>query len=133
MAAGAYTLPDWAEPYPAEDTDAVSLDVVKTGTIVDTVALPRAQSFCTFGRSEGADILLEHPSSSRLHAVLQFRGREVYLVDCGSTHGTFLNNAALEARKYYAVHVGAQFRFGQSSRSYIFSAPEVCTLSTIAV
>jgi FHA domain len=123
MREGAYEPPDWGEAYPAEDD--VSLDVMKTGTILESVPLAPGASFATFGRNKGVDVLVEHPSASRLQAVLQFRGREAFLADCGSTHGTYLNQAALESGKFYAVHVGSQFRFGQSTRSYILSAPEV--------
>ncbi len=37
------------------------------------------QPYHTFGRNPAADFVLEHPSASRLHAVLQFNGdtREV--------------------------------------------------------
>lgn len=123
---GTYIAPAWGLPFPADD--APSLDVMKTGTIIDSVELPGAHSFCTFGRSPGADVLVEHPSTSRLHAVLQFRGRQAFLVDCSSTHGSFLNRAALAPFEYHAVHVGAQFRFGQSTRSYILAASSVRTL-----
>ena len=120
---GLYEAPEWGEPFPADDD--VSLDVMRTGTILTSVPMPPGRSFATFGRHPSADVLVEHPSASRLHAVLQFRGREAFLADCGSTHGTFLNQQTLEPHKYYAVHVGSQFRFGQSTRSYILSAPEV--------
>jgi pSer/pThr/pTyr-binding forkhead associated (FHA) protein len=98
---------------------------MRTGTIIDSQVLPAAKGFVTFGRHKAADVLVEHPSASRMHAVLQFRGREAFLADCNSTHATFLNRQVLEPCKYYSVHVGAQFRLGQSTRSYIFVAPEV--------
>lgn len=120
---GKYEPPDWGEPFPVEDN--VSLDIMKTGTIVDVCLLSAAHTFITFGRNKAADVVVEHPSTSRLHAVLQFRGREAFLVDCGSTHGTFLNRGTLRPGLFYAVHVGSQFRFGQSMRSYILAAGEV--------
>jgi hypothetical protein len=57
-------------------------------------------------RSEAADVLLEHPSASREHAVLQFNGSSgaAYLIDRGSTHGSFLNKRRL------APHAPAQLR-----------------------
>jgi pSer/pThr/pTyr-binding forkhead associated (FHA) protein len=120
---GLYQAPDWEEPPP--DTEGVSLDVVKTGTILDTIEVPE-KSFLIMGRSKEADIVAEHPSTSRLHAVLQFQGSAAYLVDCGSTHGTTLNQKKLKPFLYHRVHVGAQFTLGQSTRSYVFNAPEVC-------
>jgi pSer/pThr/pTyr-binding forkhead associated (FHA) protein len=120
---GLYQVPDWAEPPPG--TEGVSLDILKTGTILDTIDLPE-KSFLTMGRNKEADIIAEHPSTSRLHAILQFQGSAAYLVDCGTTHGTLLNNKKLKPCLYHRVHVGAQFTLGQSTRSYIFNAPEVC-------
>jgi pSer/pThr/pTyr-binding forkhead associated (FHA) protein len=50
-----------------------------------------------------ADIVLEHPSSSRLHAVLQFNGetKAAFLYDTNSAHGTFVNRRRIKA----GVHV----------------------------
>lgn len=51
-------------------------------------------------RTPNADVVLEHPSASRLHAVIQFRGdtKQAFVYDCGSSHGTFLNKEQLKAR-----------------------------------
>ena len=53
------------------------------------------------------DIVLEHPSSSRLHAVLQFNGetRAAYLYDANSAHGTFVNRRRIKA----GVHVPIRY------------------------
>jgi FHA domain len=117
-----YTPPDWAEPPP--EGEVVSLDILKTGTVLDSIQLPSA-SFVTLGRNKEASVVLEHPSTSRLHAVLQFQGNAAYLVDCGSTHGTFLNHRPMKPLLFHRAHVGAHFSFGQSTRAYIFNAPEV--------
>lgn len=47
--------------------------------------------------------MLEHPSSSRLHAVLQFNGetRQALLYDANSAHGTFVNKRRVKP----GVHV----------------------------
>ena len=54
------------------------------------------------------DIVLEHPSSSRVHAVLQFNGetRDAYLYDANSAHGTFVNRRRIKA----GVHVPIRCR-----------------------
>jgi pSer/pThr/pTyr-binding forkhead associated (FHA) protein len=46
--------------------------------------------------------VLEHPSASRLHAVLQFRGSDkaAFLFDCGSTHGTLVNKQRIKPRVF---------------------------------
>ncbi len=65
---------------------------MKNGQIMETKEVSDKDHF-TFGRSPASDVVLEHPSSSRLHAVLQYRGADgqAFLYDAGSAHGTFLN------------------------------------------
>ncbi len=50
-----------------------------------------------------ADVVVEHPSSSRLHAVLQFNGEtgDAFLYDAASAHGTLLNRRRIKS----GVHV----------------------------
>ena len=69
-----------------------TLEVMKNGQIMETKEVSDKDHF-TFGRSPASDVVLEHPSSSRLHAVLQYRGADgqAFLYDAGSAHGTFLN------------------------------------------
>ena len=66
--------------------------MIKSGTLIEERPITDTP-YVTFGRSPTTDILLEHPTASRLHAVLQFRGEDgaAFLIDCGSTHGTFIN------------------------------------------
>lgn len=49
--------------------------------------------------------MLEHPSSSRLHAVLQYNGetRVAYLYDANSAHGTFLNRRRVKPGMHVPV------------------------------
>lgn len=77
-----------------------------------------------FGRVDLCDFVLEHPTISRFHAVLQFkRSGEAFLYDLGSTHGTFINKSQVKKKVYVELQVGAIIRFGQSSRLYIFQGP----------
>ena len=65
------------------------------------------------------------PRTCRLHAVLQFRGRDgaAFLYDAASTHGSFLNKQRVPAGKHLPLRVGDQLRFGESSRTYILGGP----------
>jgi hypothetical protein len=96
--------------------------VLKDGAIVDVVDC-RGRGCVTLGRTPDNDVVLEHPSSSRTHAVIQFaRGAaEAFVFDNGSTHGTFVNKRRLKARVHAPVFVGDQIRFGQSSRVFVVS------------
>nr|CAG4640672.1 EOG090X026V [Eulimnadia texana] len=107
-----------------------SLEILKTGTIVATQDLTK-KPFIVFGRLSNCDIVLEHPSSSRFHAVLQYRSEAEdsskvgwYLYDFGSTHGTFLNKKQLQPKIYYRTRVGHVIKFGCSTRLYILQGPE---------
>ena len=88
------------------------------------------------GRDETiADVLLEHPSCSKQHAVLQFRLVEVpphperpletrrvvkpYVMDLESTNGSRLNGTALEGARYVELRASDMLQFGHSTREYV--------------
>lgn len=77
------------------------LEVMKNGQIMESREVASRDHF-TFGRSPGSDFVLEHPSASRLHAVLQYRGEDgqAFLYDAGSAHGTFLNKKQIGSRTH---------------------------------
>ncbi|XP_036031800.1 smad nuclear interacting protein 1-like [Onychomys torridus] len=79
-----------------------------------------------------ADIPIDHPSCSKQHAVFQYRlvehrradgtaGRTVkpYIIDLGSSNGTFLNHARIEPQRYYELKEKDVLKFGFSSREYV--------------
>lgn len=77
-----------------------------------------------FGRVDLCDFVLEHPTISRFHAVLQFKKTGgAYIYDLSSTHGTFVNKNQVQKKVYVELHVGDVIRFGHSSRLYIFQGP----------
>lgn len=73
------------------------------------------------------DLPIDHPSCSRQHAVLQYRmikrdgmNRVLpYIIDLGSSNGTFLNNKKIEAQKYHELREKDVLKFGYSSREYV--------------
>ncbi|CAN6207952.1 unnamed protein product [Urochloa humidicola] len=114
-----YVIPEWST---APDHP-FFLEVLKDGTIVDQLDVSKKGAYM-FGRIDMCDFVLEHPTVSRFHAVLQFRNDgKVFLYDLGSTHGSFINKSQVKKKLYTEIHVGDVIRFGQSSRLYIFQGP----------
>ncbi|CAL8462718.1 g2251 [Coccomyxa elongata] len=91
------------------------------------------QSCYIFGRERRvADVPTDHPSCSKQHAVLQYRYTEKeggdgmmsaavrpYLMDLGSTNGSFLNGERIDSQRYYELYEKDLIRFGNSSREYV--------------
>ncbi|GFH18669.1 FHA domain-containing protein, partial [Haematococcus lacustris] len=77
------------------------LEVLKSGSSLGTRPLSH-QGQHVFGRQPTCDFVLEHPSASRLHAVLQFNAGTgaAYLYDNASTHGSFVNKQRVQPRVY---------------------------------
>lgn len=96
-------------------------EVIKNGTIIESCPLAsRGKEFLVFGRVPTCDVELEHPSISRLHAVVQFGPEDsVLLFDLDSAHHTFVNKARAPPRTYVELHEGDQVRFGASTRVYV--------------
>jgi len=82
-------------------------------------------------------LVVQHPSLSRHHCVIQFGDGEdkTFLCDLGSTHGTFLNKSQLKPLEYSPIKLtptrptevrslmcrdGDMFKLGYSTRIYIF-------------
>ncbi|KAM6354544.1 kanadaptin [Podargus strigoides] len=126
-----YEEPPWGSRPPAGA--GYGLEVLKGGVALGSVRLEGGSWFLV-GRLPGCALALEHPSVSRHHAVLQYRGAGCspdspdaagfYVYDLGSTHGTFLNKARVPPRTYCRVRVGHGLRFGGSSRLFLLQGPE---------
>ncbi|KAL9297345.1 hypothetical protein ACSQ67_023241 [Phaseolus vulgaris] len=114
-----YKIPPWS----AAPCHQFYLEVLKDGSIIDKFDVCEKGAYM-FGRLDLCDFVLEHPTISRFHAVIQFkRSGDAYLYDLGSTHGTFLNKNQVEKNTYVDLHVGDVIRFGRSSRMFIFQGP----------
>ncbi|XP_068041640.1 kanadaptin [Anomalospiza imberbis] len=129
-----YEEPPWGSRPPAGS--GYGLEVLKGGVVLGSVRLEDSSWFLV-GRLPGCAVSLEHPSVSRHHAVLQYRGAGCspddpsgadaagfYVYDLGSTHGTFLNKARVPPRTYCRVRVGHVLRFGGSSRLFLLQGPK---------
>ncbi len=90
------------------------------------------QSAYLFGRERKvADVPVDHPSLSKQHCVLQYRAlpdkndREralrckPYMMDLGSTNGTFINGVRVDDARYYELRKGDVITLGASTREYV--------------
>eukprot|EP00112_Aurelia_sp_Birch-Aquarium-sp1_P008751 Seg1972.12 transcript_id=Seg1972.12/GoldUCD/mRNA.D3Y31 product=Kanadaptin protein_id=Seg1972.12/GoldUCD/D3Y31 len=121
-----YTTPSWC----SKCAENYFFEILKNGVIKGTIDLTEKPSFL-FGRLEGCDVILEHPSISRYHAVVVYRGRcegeeqqsnvkeGFYIMDLGSTHGTTVNKSTLKPNVYHRLRVGYCVKFGGSTRLHI--------------
>ncbi|KAK9507944.1 hypothetical protein O3M35_007700 [Rhynocoris fuscipes] len=120
-----YSEPEWKGLAEAK----YQLEELKSGVIERTIDL-RKKSYFIFGRADVCDICMAHPTVSRFHAVLQYRGVEsdgndkgFYLYDLKSTHGTFLNKYRIKPNVYARVKVGHMIKIGCSTRFFILQGP----------
>ncbi|KAK6132928.1 hypothetical protein DH2020_033312 [Rehmannia glutinosa] len=109
------------------------LYVFKGGEVLNEPLYVHRQSCYLFGRERRvADIPTDHPSCSKQHAVLQYRQVEEenadgtmskrvrpYVMDLGSTNGTFINDNQIEPQRYYELFEKDTIKFGNSSREYV--------------
>lgn len=119
-----YLEPKWG----GIPTENYSLDVIKSGTILEPLDLS-TKSHYVFGRQTNCDVQMAHPTISRYHLVIQYsRGtaekpQGFYLYDLGSTHGTFLNKNKVRPEMFIRLKVGYQIKLGASSRLYLLQGP----------
>lgn len=64
---------------------------------VEILELERAQ--VSVGRLSDSDIVISNPYVSRRHANVQLRDGDYYVIDTGSTHGTFVNGVRITERR----------------------------------
>ncbi|KAK1391823.1 SMAD/FHA domain-containing protein [Heracleum sosnowskyi] len=109
------------------------LYVFKGGDVLNEPLYVHRQTSYLFGRERRvADIPTDHPSCSKQHAVLQYRQVETeqpdgtlskqvkpYIMDLGSTNGTFINEERIDPQRYYELREKDTIKFGNSSREYV--------------
>ncbi|PTB44452.1 hypothetical protein M441DRAFT_133448 [Trichoderma asperellum CBS 433.97] len=113
-------------------SDHWKLFVFKGGDIIDTIGLS-ARSCWLIGREMAVvDLLAEHPSLSKQHAVIQFRYTEKrneygdkigkvkpYVIDLESANGTILNDEKIPSSRYLELRDKDMLLFGHSTREYV--------------
>lgn len=114
--------------------------VFKGDDVVDTIELWQKSCWLLGRAHEVVDYVLEHPSSSGQHAVIQFRyiqktvedefgvkstrGKvKPYIIDLESSNGTELNGEELEASRYFELRDKDIITFGGSEREYVVMLP----------
>ncbi|KAI9790097.1 MAG: hypothetical protein M1816_005567 [Peltula sp. TS41687] len=108
------------------------LYVFKGADLLETIELG-SRSCWLFGRERTvADFPLDHPSSSKQHAVVQFRYLvktnefgdkdgmvRPYLIDLESANGTMVNGDHIPATRYVELRHKDMIQFGLSTREYV--------------
>lgn len=124
----AYEPPEWGVT--GANAFGIFLEVIKSGVVVEHMPLPidPKKSCVVVGRMEPlCDLVLAHPSISRVHAALQFDAQgALFLRDLESTHGTFLNKKRLpdtNKENFVRLHIGDVLVFGESTRLYAVCGP----------
>ena len=64
------------------------------------------------GRSPDNDVILRDPATSGHHARLERRGEQFWVVDLGSTNGTFVNGESIQEKQ---LSTGDRVTIGQNS------------------
>lgn len=127
----------WSEPPDAQKpSKRWRLYVFKGKEALEPFYIHRQSGYLLGRDRRVADIPLDHPSCTSQHAALQFRMTEKlerttdgeerstrivrpYLIDLGSTNGSYINGQRVEPLKYIELLEKDVLRFGYSSREYV--------------
>ncbi|XP_005104923.1 nuclear inhibitor of protein phosphatase 1 [Aplysia californica] len=112
-----FEVPSWAgKPPPG-----LHLDVLKDGKMIQKLMIDEKKAYF-FGRNKQlCDFTIDHSSCSRVHAALVWHRHlsRPFLIDLGSTHGTFIGHIRLESKKPQQVPIDSEIHYGASTRIYI--------------
>ncbi|XP_065062509.1 nuclear inhibitor of protein phosphatase 1-like isoform X2 [Rhopilema esculentum] len=96
------------------------LDVSKNDKLVEKLIID-GKDYFLFGRlRDHVDFPLDHASCSRVHAALVFHRhlKRMFIIDLGSTHGTFVGSIRVDPHKPVQVLVDSTLAFGASTRRF---------------
>ncbi|KAH3849263.1 nuclear inhibitor of protein phosphatase 1-like [Dreissena polymorpha] len=112
-----FEVPSWAgKPAPG-----LHLDVTKDGKLIQKLMIDEKKCYF-FGRNKQmCDFQIDHASCSRVHTALVWHRHlnRPFLIDLGSTHGTWIGHIRLESKKPQQVPIDSEIHFGASTRMYI--------------
>jgi len=97
------------------------LKLRKEGKLISTIDAISRKGCVTFGRNaQMSDIKLDHPSISRRHAMIGHGSSgNIYLMDFGSSHGTYLNGQKISPNHRKVLKNKDVIKFGASTREYV--------------
>lgn len=137
--AGTSTVLKYHEPPEARKPPAKEswrLYVFKEKVLIDTTHIHQRSVWLCGRDPKVTDLLLEHPSISKQHAVIQFRHIETrnefgdklskvkpYLIDLDSANGTTLNGKKVKPSRYVELMDADIVKFGDSEREYVVMLP----------
>jgi serine phosphatase RsbU (regulator of sigma subunit)/pSer/pThr/pTyr-binding forkhead associated (FHA) protein len=75
-----------------------------------------AKPVVTIGRRPDRDVVIAEPHVSRTHAQIERRGTEYFIVDLGSSHGTFVNGQVTQTQR---LRGGDRIELGAIGGSYL--------------
>jgi phosphoserine phosphatase RsbU/P len=75
-----------------------------------------AKPVVTIGRRPDRDVVIAEPHVSRNHAQIERRGAEYFILDLGSSHGTFVNGLATQSQR---LQGGDRIELGAIGGSYL--------------
>ncbi|KAK0055447.1 nuclear inhibitor of protein phosphatase 1 [Biomphalaria pfeifferi] len=112
-----FEVPTWAGKPPA----GLHLDVLKDGKMIQKLMIDEKKCYF-FGRNKQlCDFTIDHSSCSRVHSALIWHRHlaRPFLIDLGSTHGTYIGHIRLESKKPQQIPIDSEIHFGASTRIYV--------------
>jgi DNA-binding winged helix-turn-helix (wHTH) protein len=80
------------------------------------------QTIVTLGRAETCDVVIPHPTVSRVHAQIELQHNRYILSDAGSSNGTYLNGRRVEEPTQLSTN--DELWLGSSDVTLLFTDPE---------
>ncbi|KAL1515462.1 hypothetical protein AB1Y20_002086 [Prymnesium parvum] len=109
---------------------AAVLQAWKEGSLLEQIDVSTPRTY-SIGRSEAADIVVEHPSCSRKHAELVVSPcGSVRIVDLSSAQGTWVDNRRLLAGEPASLRDLSRITFAASSRVYLLKLAAQAEVAT---
>ncbi len=135
--------PEARKPPPSQ---AWRMYVFKGSEIMDTIELSQRSCWLIGREAAVVDYLVEHPSCSKQHAVIQFRYIEKrnefgdktgkvrpYLIDLETVNGTSINGEEVPAGRYMELRDKDVLKFGHSTREFVLQLPTVSSFDSLSL